>query len=311
MKAVLRNDHGDEVSFDCAESILELTFEGRGAPFTCLSLPKGDAIDPDIEIEFAEWIDEGEPEGLVFSARLDLATSRVRITPDHEPEVRRILEEFNRDVTPEVLAWIRDDAIRVAEHVRRSENYDISADEIRDRRRISWADVFRPGEPFDGKGTRSGFSIVSGGYTYYLVDSYCSDPDCDCGGAEIRGYRSIEGQDPRNPELVFDVATDLEGNVLDILDSKLPEEEVLRVFEDWRAAEEDLAMILDNHYLDIKDIGDRVLEDAGDRDEDSGDDVPVEPQERSGPIGRNAPCPCGSGRKYKKCCLPKDESPLR
>lgn len=25
-------------------------------------------------------------------------------------------------------------------------------------------------------------------------------------------------------------------------------------------------------------------------------------------IGRNEPCPCGSGRKYKKCCLPKDEA---
>ncbi|MDI7267043.1 MAG: preprotein translocase subunit SecA [Myxococcota bacterium] len=24
--------------------------------------------------------------------------------------------------------------------------------------------------------------------------------------------------------------------------------------------------------------------------------------------GRNDPCPCGSGRKYKKCCLPKDEA---
>ena len=24
-------------------------------------------------------------------------------------------------------------------------------------------------------------------------------------------------------------------------------------------------------------------------------------------IGRNAPCPCGSGSKYKKCCLPKHE----
>jgi len=22
-------------------------------------------------------------------------------------------------------------------------------------------------------------------------------------------------------------------------------------------------------------------------------------------IGRNTPCPCGSGRKYKKCCLGK------
>ena len=23
-------------------------------------------------------------------------------------------------------------------------------------------------------------------------------------------------------------------------------------------------------------------------------------------IGRNQPCPCGSGRKYKRCCLQKD-----
>ena len=25
------------------------------------------------------------------------------------------------------------------------------------------------------------------------------------------------------------------------------------------------------------------------------------------PVGRNAPCPCGSGKKYKKCCLKKDQ----
>jgi len=24
-------------------------------------------------------------------------------------------------------------------------------------------------------------------------------------------------------------------------------------------------------------------------------------------IGRNAPCPCGSGLKYKKCCLDKED----
>ena len=24
-------------------------------------------------------------------------------------------------------------------------------------------------------------------------------------------------------------------------------------------------------------------------------------------LGRNAPCPCGSGQKYKRCCLPKHE----
>ncbi len=29
------------------------------------------------------------------------------------------------------------------------------------------------------------------------------------------------------------------------------------------------------------------------------------PPHRTAPAGRNAPCPCGSGLKYKKCCLPK------
>src|SRR5262249_41683980 len=30
---------------------------------------------------------------------------------------------------------------------------------------------------------------------------------------------------------------------------------------------------------------------------------------RSAPkVSRNAPCPCGSSVKYKKCCLPKDEA---
>jgi preprotein translocase subunit SecA len=35
---------------------------------------------------------------------------------------------------------------------------------------------------------------------------------------------------------------------------------------------------------------------------------PPTPQPRTpegGKIGRNAPCPCGSGKKYKKCCLLK------
>src|SRR5436309_1457056 len=26
-------------------------------------------------------------------------------------------------------------------------------------------------------------------------------------------------------------------------------------------------------------------------------------------VGRNAPCPCGSGKKFKKCCLGKDDGP--
>jgi preprotein translocase subunit SecA len=34
----------------------------------------------------------------------------------------------------------------------------------------------------------------------------------------------------------------------------------------------------------------------------SGDRQPVQQVVRGEKIGRNDPCPCGSGKKYKKCC---------
>lgn len=40
--------------------------------------------------------------------------------------------------------------------------------------------------------------------------------------------------------------------------------------------------------------------------DDSWEPVVIPPLRKSTPdIGRNEPCPCGSGKKYKKCCLPK------
>jgi uncharacterized protein YecA (UPF0149 family) len=32
----------------------------------------------------------------------------------------------------------------------------------------------------------------------------------------------------------------------------------------------------------------------------------IKPEEKT--IGRNDPCPCGSGKKYKKCCMGKEKS---
>lgn len=36
-------------------------------------------------------------------------------------------------------------------------------------------------------------------------------------------------------------------------------------------------------------------------------DMPFEMGTKKEKIGRNDPCPCGSGKKYKKCCMGKDE----
>jgi preprotein translocase subunit SecA len=47
---------------------------------------------------------------------------------------------------------------------------------------------------------------------------------------------------------------------------------------------------------------------GGEREPASGQAVAVTEPVRSGPrVGRNDPCPCGSGKKYKKCHMPIDE----
>ena len=49
-------------------------------------------------------------------------------------------------------------------------------------------------------------------------------------------------------------------------------------------------------------VGQNGAFEPDDEDEDSAE--PQEPYVRATPkVGRNDPCPCGSGKKYKKCCL--------
>jgi preprotein translocase subunit SecA len=51
---------------------------------------------------------------------------------------------------------------------------------------------------------------------------------------------------------------------------------------------------------DVARIG-RTLAEAAPEPPDEGPPAPQEPIRRD-KIGRNEPCPCGSGKKYKKCC---------
>jgi len=52
----------------------------------------------------------------------------------------------------------------------------------------------------------------------------------------------------------------------------------------------------------------RIIQEFGKHmDERRKDELVHEQQARSNKIGRNEPCPCGSGKKYKKCCALTDQ----
>jgi preprotein translocase subunit SecA len=53
----------------------------------------------------------------------------------------------------------------------------------------------------------------------------------------------------------------------------------------------------------FENITDRArLTRSDETEEEASSEQPVEPATRDRKAGRNDPCPCGSGKKYKKCC---------
>jgi len=60
------------------------------------------------------------------------------------------------------------------------------------------------------------------------------------------------------------------------------------------------------HWAEARAVQPGRVPDAG----YTADDTPLGPAVRTTPkVGRNDPCPCGSGKKYKKCCMAKDAAP--
>ena len=141
---------------------------------------------------------------------------------------------------------------------------------------------------------------------YGLIESYCDEPDCDCRRVFFNvfalrrkeivaviayGWESkkfyAEWLGDNDPEII----KELQGPILNTASrqSKLAPallEKVKYILNDKNYVER-----LKRHYKMFKE----TIENEG-----LSKTVKVEPKEQ---IGRNAPCPCGSGKKYKKCCM--------
>ena len=149
--------------------------------------------------------------------------------------------------------------------------------------------------------------------TYGLIESYCPDPACDCRPVMLnialkekleRGYLATISYG-------FDRDEEMAGPFLDPLNPQSEHSEALlelvttATLSDRRYVER-----LEKHYHIVK----RAAADPEhpaygeiqrelSRGENSAGFTPSPPGER---VPRNAPCPCGSGKKYKLCCMRKD-----
>lgn len=149
---------------------------------------------------------------------------------------------------------------------------------------------------------------------YLILENYCMDPECDCrkvminivkaddsmeflatisyGWEDLKFYRQWLKGDTES-------AKEMKGPSLE-LGGKQSEhaQGCLALFEDFLTQHPEFTEQVKKHYFLFKET---------DLNESPWGDISAEGQPiAKNKTGRNDLCPCGSGKKFKKCCLEKD-----
>jgi hypothetical protein len=154
--------------------------------------------------------------------------------------------------------------------------------------------------------------------TYGLIESYCPDPDCDCRRVMLN---VVEETRPTHylASIGYGFDRDAEdaGPYLDPLNEQSRHAgALLRLVEEVVLSDRRYVARLERHYelvkaaaVDPAHPAHETLRQAAESDDGW---LSVEAMNASlgtraaGPepptVGRNDPCPCGSGEKYKRCC---------
>ena len=144
--------------------------------------------------------------------------------------------------------------------------------------------------------------------TYGLLEAYCPDPACDCRRVMINvvDVDHLKGGYLASISFGFDRDADMAGPFLDPLNPQSPLAEMLLGHVAIVLSDQAYVERLELHYGLVKKAASpahpahaKPLTWLAEDDEIQ----PLRPKPRA---GRNDPCPCGSGEKYKNCCLRKD-----
>ena len=142
------------------------------------------------------------------------------------------------------------------------------------------------------EGTRSDEYIV-GDRRYWACTYLCPIPGCDCREARIVFFDEEEESGDAVGSVLLDISGVGDFKVEKIAAECAPEH-LLKNLWTLFARRHDAGSFLRQREAQLKAIGETIWR-------------PVAKPVRAVPMpGRNAPCPCGSGRKFKKCCLESD-----
>lgn len=132
------------------------------------------------------------------------------------------------------------------------------------------------------------------GKDYLIDDQYCMNPACKCNEA-ILTFIELQQEKETSNGGPFAIRLKLHNNRYETLkQNKRSKKELLSIVDFFIKNNKDTIKLISDRYKEMKEKGREILfqnKEKGSTQENA-----------AIKIGRNDPCPCGSGKKYKKCC---------
>ena len=269
----------------------------------------------EVTFHFRELVEDGKStaEAMVFQVRLDSQTWEEIVPPHRLPEVAQLVQEFLRDYPRgerEAIQELCQEKSRIA---RRLQEHRIDPQWVEDGTLVAFGEIIydRAGGKADGSSFL--YSFEHEGEKYLVDDLYCPNPECHCHEVHLAFVRCVPSSRPGNEVVAEDrflaqLSFDGRAEVVECQRGTMGEAKT--VLSAWQEHYGDDLRELRWRYEKVKQIARRsVLGRIG--VSDRYDLLPEELAPATVRTGRNEPCPCGSGKKFKKCCGQKKDTTPR
>jgi hypothetical protein len=238
--------------------------------------------------------------GSRFDLDLDLSSGKVRDMGDFPAELLPVVAEFEKDLTGDILSAFHKSVHGEKEKRRKIEAYTMDPADIHSGHLFPFDDILNEGTGTGRRGCR--FVISCRGVGFIVEDLYCPGPGCDCKKVHLNFIMMKHHSDgtATGQDIILTVAVPFTGRITlpeNMVCTKKSAKELINHF--FACYPEAMAEFRENYRI-VKDMARRSLAAA---EKPKQEEVRrVTPPAPGAKPGRNEPCICGSGKKYKKCC---------
>ena len=240
----------------------------------------------DLLLQFNELSDD-EITGELFSIRLNTITWEItdRYIKRRNVECKEIIDEFMSGLDSSIKGTLLSHIKEAKGYGRQNPLEAIDVSMIEDGNCVPYADVF-------GDEDVNKLVFEYKGVNYLVDDHYCMRPDCLCNEAVLAFFDILSER--KVQEAKFAIRLGLNDLKYEIEHRNVSRKELNEIVQYFLNTKKDEIMILKNRYQKMKGLGKKLL-----NKNNTSALIPVQANDKA---GRNDPCPCGSGKKYKKCC---------